>query len=173
MESSSLQNGNGRGRRHKEEDEVVPTSPSKPPSVPRRVVRAPKCPRCVSPRENRRKREPTCHISENWRLVEGSHRQVLAIKQGANFSGLAQRCPGPARRWAATAPGWRLSGAWHWRPVASGAVSVSPSASCWYICSSPRYSGSLICLDFWSKASNLQKRHKKLGLVVYLDQCNP
>jgi len=42
-------------------------------------------------------KEPTCHISENWRLAEGSHRQALAIKQGANFSGPARRCPGPAR----------------------------------------------------------------------------
>jgi len=61
MESSSLQNGNGRGRRHKEEDGVVPTSPSRPPSVPRRVVRAPKCPRCVSPCKNRRQRANLPH----------------------------------------------------------------------------------------------------------------
>jgi len=61
MESSSLQNGNGRGRRHKEEDGVVPTSPSRPPSAPRRVVRALKSPRCVSPRENRRKRANLPH----------------------------------------------------------------------------------------------------------------
>jgi len=26
-------------------------------------------------------KEPTCHISENWRLAEGSHRQALAKKQ--------------------------------------------------------------------------------------------
>ena len=44
--------------------------------------------------------------------------------------------------------------------VAPGAGSVSPSASCWHFCSSPCYSGSLICLNFWSKASNLQKGHK-------------
>jgi len=46
---------NGRGRRHKEEDGVVSTSPSRPPSAPRRVVQASKCPRCISPRKNRRK----------------------------------------------------------------------------------------------------------------------
>ena len=72
--------------------------------------------------------------------------------------------PGGDQQWrlagACLAPGWRLSGAWRWRPVAPSAVSVSPGASCWYFCSSPCYSGSLICLDFWSKASNLQKGHK-------------
>jgi len=26
-------------------------------------------------------KEPTCHISENWRLAEASHRQALARKQ--------------------------------------------------------------------------------------------
>jgi len=38
MESSSLKNGNGRGRRYKEEERVVPTSPSRPPSAQRRVA---------------------------------------------------------------------------------------------------------------------------------------
>jgi len=108
-------------------------------------------------------KEPTCHISENGRLAEGSHRQALAIKQWANSSSTARRWPGAARRWPAVAPGWRLSGAWRWRPVAPGAVFLSPGASCWYFCSSPCYSGSLIYLDFWSKASNLQKGYKKNG----------
>jgi len=45
MESPSLQNGNGRGKRYKEEERVVPTSLNKPPSAPKRVARAPSCPR--------------------------------------------------------------------------------------------------------------------------------
>jgi len=36
-------------------------------------------------------KEPTCHISEHWRLVEGSHRQAQATKQGANFHATARR----------------------------------------------------------------------------------
>ena len=61
MESSSLQNGNGRGKSYKEEERVVPTSPIRPPSAPKRVARAPKCPRSFSPRENRRKRANLPH----------------------------------------------------------------------------------------------------------------
>jgi len=33
MESPSLQNGSGRGKRYKEEERVVPTSPSRPPML--------------------------------------------------------------------------------------------------------------------------------------------
>jgi len=43
-------------------------------------------------------KEPTCHISKNWRLAEGSHRQAASL-------------PATAQRWQAVAPGWRLSGA--------------------------------------------------------------
>jgi len=75
-------------------------------------------------------KEPTCHISENRRLAEGSHRQALAIKQWANSSSTARRWPGATRWWPAVAPGWCLSGAWRWRPVAPGAVFVSSGASC-------------------------------------------
>jgi len=88
-----------------------------------------KCSSCLQnakdplPLAKTEEKEPTCHISENRRLAEGSHRQALAIKQGEIFSSTA-------RRWPAVAPGWHLSGAWHWRPVAPGAVSVSPGASC-------------------------------------------
>ena len=109
-------------------------------------------------------KEQTCHISENACLAEGSHRQALAIKQGANFSSTARRWSGAARRLPAVAPGWRLSGAWRWRPVVPGAIFLSSGASCWYFCSSPCFSGSLIYLDFWSKASNLQKGYKKMGI---------
>jgi len=44
-----------------EEERVVPTSLSSPPSAPNRVARAPKCPRFVFPRENRRKRANLSH----------------------------------------------------------------------------------------------------------------
>jgi len=151
MESSSLKNGNGRGRRYKEEERVVPTSPSRPLSVPRSVARAPKCPRWFSPRENRRKRA-TWHISENWRL---SHRQALTAKQWPNFPSTAWRCPSAAKRWPVVAPGWRMSGAWRWRYLPPGAVFVSLGTSCWYFCTSPCCSGLLICLDSWNKACNL------------------
>jgi len=36
-------------------------------------------------------KKPTCHIIENGRLTKGSHRQALAIKQGANFPSTARR----------------------------------------------------------------------------------
>ena len=43
-------------------------------------------------------KESTCHISENWRLAEGSHRQAQATKQGASLPATARRWPGAARR---------------------------------------------------------------------------
>jgi len=57
-------------------------------------------------------KEPTCHISEYWRLAEGSHRQAVANKQGAKPSATARRCPVTARRFVTGAPGWRFVGAW-------------------------------------------------------------
>jgi len=30
-------------------------------------------------------KEPTCHISKNWRLAEGSHRQALANKHSQDY----------------------------------------------------------------------------------------
>jgi len=45
MESTSLQNEGGKGRRYKEEEGIVPTSPNRPPSTRKRVARAPKRPR--------------------------------------------------------------------------------------------------------------------------------
>jgi len=81
MESSSLQNGNGRGKSYKEEERVVPTSPIRPPSAPKRVARAPKCPRSFSPRENRRKRANLPH-QRDWRLFRlalASCRQALLV----------------------------------------------------------------------------------------------
>jgi len=34
-----------KGRKYKEEERVVPTNPTSPPSAPKRVARAPNCPR--------------------------------------------------------------------------------------------------------------------------------
>jgi len=45
MESQSLQNGSGRGKRYKEEEGVVPATSSRPPSAPKHVARAPNRPR--------------------------------------------------------------------------------------------------------------------------------
>jgi len=36
-------------------------------------------------------KELTCHISENWRLAEASHRQALASKQWAKLLSTAQQ----------------------------------------------------------------------------------
>jgi len=55
-------------------------------------------------------KEPTCHISEHWRLAEGSHRQAISSKQGAKLAATARRCPVTARRFVIGAPGWRLTG---------------------------------------------------------------
>jgi len=110
MESSSLQNGNGGGRRHKEEDGAVPTSPSRSPSAPRRVVRTPKCPRSFFPRENRRKR---ANLPHQRTLAPGGRVSPLGgIEQtGAKLAATARRCPVTARRFVTGAPGWRLVGA--------------------------------------------------------------
>ena len=94
----------------------------------------------------------TCHMSENWHLAEASHRHAIASKQWAKHPATARRCLGPTRRRAVVAPGWR--------PLLPGVGFVSSGASCWHFCSSPCYFGSLICLDFWSKAYNLEKGHK-------------
>jgi len=61
MESSSLQKGKWKRKRYKEEDGVVPTRPNTSPSSPNRVARAPKCPRSIFSRENRRKRANLPH----------------------------------------------------------------------------------------------------------------
>ena len=160
MESSSLQNErDGRERDTKRKMELFPQALALLQALQM-------CSSCLQnakdsfPLAKTEEKEPTCHISEHWRLAEGSHRQALTKKQWAILSATAQRCPSAARRWPAVAPGWCLSGAWRWRPVALGAGFVLPGASCWYFCSSPCYSGSLVCLDFWSKASNLQKGYK-------------
>jgi len=55
-------------------------------------------------------KEPTCHISEHWRLAERSHRQAVSSKQGVKLTATARRCPVTARRFVIGAPGWRLVG---------------------------------------------------------------
>ena len=56
-------------------------------------------------------KEPTCHISEHWRLAEGSHHPAVSSQQGAKLAATARRCPVTARRFVTGAPGWRLVGA--------------------------------------------------------------
>ena len=92
----------------------------------------------------------TWHISEKRRLAEGSHRQAQATKQGASL-------PATAQRWLPVVPVWRLAGAWlavcsAWRWLARRFLLTFFFSLC--------YSGSLISLDFWNKASHLQKGHK-------------
>ena len=125
MESSSLQNVNGRGRKHKEEDGVVPTSPNRPPSAPRRVVWAPKCPRCFSPRENRRKR---ANLPHQRKLAPGGRVSPPGASEKTVSKTTSYR-PGVSRsRQAVSSSGtwlalvWRLAlaacFAWHWLCVA-------------------------------------------------------
>jgi len=113
MESSSLQNGNGRGRRHKEEDGVVPTSPSRPPSAPRRVVRAPKYPRSVSPRENRRKRANLPHqrtLAPGGKVSPPGGIEQTRGKTNSYCSAVSSYRQAVRNRGAWLALGWRLTG---------------------------------------------------------------
>jgi len=80
MESTSLQNEGGRGRRYREEEEIVSTSPSTPSSAPKRVARAPKLPRSVSLAKTQRNRTNLPH-QRKWSLAEASHRQAQAKKE--------------------------------------------------------------------------------------------
>ena len=155
MESSSLQNGNGRVRRYKEEERVVPTSSSRPPSAQRRVARALKCPRSFSPRENRRKRA-NLPYQQDCRLTEASHRQELAAKQWWKFAQTARRCPSTVRRWLTAAPGWRLAGGLL-RLALALCRQVLPVDIFLLLLAIP--SQSLVWI-FWNKASHLQKGHK-------------
>jgi len=97
MESSSLQNGKWKRKRYKEEDGVVPTSPSTPPSSPNRVARAPKCPRSVSPRENIRKR------------ANLPHQRKLAPGGRVSPPGASHQTRGKSSRYR---PAMASSGAW-------------------------------------------------------------
>jgi len=158
MESSSLQNGNGRGRRHKEEDGVVPTSPNRPPSAPRRVVRAPKCPRSVSLRENRRKRGHLTH--QRKRAPGGRVSPPSASHQTEGKNSRYRPAVTKCRQAGLTvAPVWRLASAWlavcsawRWLRVARRFLLTIFFSLCYF--------GSLISLDFRNKASHLQKGHK-------------
>jgi len=113
MESSSLQNGNGRGRRHKEEDGVVPTSPSRPSSAPRRVVRAPKCPRSFSPRENRRKGANLPHqrtLAPSGRVSPPGGIEQTGGKTSSYRPAVSSYRQAVRNRGTWLALGWRLTG---------------------------------------------------------------
>ena len=172
MESWSLENGNGRGRRYKEEERVVPISPSIPPSAPRRVSRAPKCLRFVSPRENRRKR------------ANLPHQRTLAPGRRVSPPGANQKTVGNTFRYrpamskcrqAVTSSGawlvlvWRLAlaacSAWRWLCVAGRFLLIFLLFSLLFRIT--RLSGLL------EQSFQSTKRIQKWGLVVYLDQCNP
>jgi len=163
MESLSLQNGNGRGRRYKEEDGVVPTSPSRPPSAPRCVARAPKCPRSVSPRENRRKR------------VNLPHERKLA--PGGSLS--------PPRNSEQT-----VGKASSYRPTMSRSDQAASSSGAWlaasstwrWLCVIGRFLLTFLLFSLLFRVTHLsglleqslqsRKRTQKWRLMVYLDQCN-
>jgi len=72
MESTSLRNESGRGKRYNEEEGIVPTSPNSPPNTPNHVVRAPKCPRWGSLAKTQRNRANMPN-QQKWRLAEASH----------------------------------------------------------------------------------------------------
>jgi len=153
MESPSLQNGSGRGKRYKREEKVVPTSPTRLPSAPKRIARAPNCPRWVSPLKNRRKKANLTHLLKltpdgslsppdvSYQIV---HKLCIYRPTVSKFRQAVNDCGACC-----------LAGAWRWRPLALGAGFVSPGASCWHFCYSSYYSRLLICLDFWNKASNI------------------
>jgi len=122
MESSSLQNEKWKRKRYKEEDGVVPTSLSTPPSSPNRVARAPKCPRSVCPRKNRRKR---ANLPHQRKRAPGERVSPPGASHQTGGKFPIYR-PAVARCHQAVTS----SGAWRWRPVAPGAVSLSPGASC-------------------------------------------
>ena len=91
-------------KRYKEEDGVVPTSPSTPPSSPNVFFVPPKCQRSVSPRENRRKR---ANLPHQQTLAPGGRVSPPGgIEQtGAKLAATARRLVGA---WLAL--GWRLTG---------------------------------------------------------------
>jgi len=145
-------------KRYKEEDGAVPTSPSTPPSSLNRVARAPKCPRWVSLRENRRKRG---HLTHQRKRAPGGRVSPpgASHQTGGKYSRYRPAVTKCRQAGLTVAPVWRLAGAWlavcsAWRLlcVARRFLLTIFFSLC--------YSGSLISLDFWNKASRLQKRHK-------------
>ena len=129
----------GRMRRYKEEERVVPTSPSRPPSSPKSVFRVLHGPRCVPLAQNRRKRANLPH-QRGWRLAEVSEPPGDSSKTESflfvHRPAMAQAPPGagPLER---VPPGDSPSSARRW--------SSFPLFS--YFLSSSCYSGTLTCLD--------------------------
>jgi len=165
MESSTLQNGKWKRKRYKEEDEVVPTSPSTPPSSQNRVARAPKCPRSVSPHENRRKRANLPHhrtLAPGGRVSPRGANPKIVGNSSRYRSAVSKCCQ------AVTCSGAWLALVWH--------LALAPCIAWRWLLTFLLFS-----LLFWvTRLSGLMeqsfqstKRTQKWGLVVYLDQCNP
>jgi len=177
MESSSLQNWKWKRKRYKEEDGVVPTSPSTPPSSPNRVARAPKCPRSVSPRENRRKR---ANLTHQRKLPPGgslsppgaSHQTVLKL---CVYCPAVSRCRQAVSCWKGH---FRMVGAWRlaleegvaWRCLCGARRLLFLPHLMSFCLLLATHDHSLVWI-FGTFPST--KRTQKWGLVVYLDQCNP
>jgi len=64
MENTSLQNEGGRGRRYKEEEWIVPTSPSKPPALQNMLLELQNV-QDPFPLAKIEEKGSTCHISES------------------------------------------------------------------------------------------------------------
>ena len=74
---------NGRERDTKRKMELFPQALALLQAL-QMCFRASKMPKNLFPLAKTEQKEPTCHISENWRLAEGSHRQALGNKQWQN-----------------------------------------------------------------------------------------
>jgi len=84
-------------KRYKEEDRAVPTSPNTPPSSPNAFFVPPKCQRCVSPRENRKRRANMPH-QQKRAPGERVSPPGASDKIVGKTTRYRPRCPGPARR---------------------------------------------------------------------------
>jgi len=172
MESSSLQNGKWKRKRYKEEDGAVPTSPSTPPSSPNRVARAPKCPRSVSPRKNRRKKANLPHHRKRA-LDERVSPPGASHQTGGKFP--IYRPAVTSCRQAVTSSGTWLALVWR----------LTLAACCAWrcLCVVGRFLLLFLLFSLLFRVTHLSglleqsfqstKRTQKWGLVVYLYQCNP
>jgi len=97
MERPSLQNGIGRGRRYKEEEGIVLTSPSKPPSAPKCVARPPKRLRWFSPYKNRRKKG---QLATSAKVALGGSLPSPGVSKEGESEIMQESPPGAARRCA-------------------------------------------------------------------------
>jgi len=86
MESSSLQNGkNGRERDTKRKMELFPQALALLQALQIALLEL-QTVQDVFPFVKTEEKEPTCHISEHWRLAEWSHHQALDKKQWQIFT---------------------------------------------------------------------------------------